>query len=493
MATTATATRRHVEIHPFDPPVRLPAAAARGRLAAWLATTPGRIAAGFAATLLMALVAFSVSWWGIGSIRHAVQTIGYDTKPSIVAAQKIRATLSDLDATVANDLLTGGNSAAGTSADARADQASLSGLMADAANNVTFKETEWPPIRTIDQSLPLYYEMVGDIRAARTPWLSVHRALGASTFLRSALAPQADALDLANRQPLDAAFERFQKSSLPTALIVVAAGGGLVAVLVGCQVWLARRTRRTFNVPLLLATAVCSLSMLWFTWATFQERAHVYAAKQDAFNSIDALFKAKGLAYAVNADESLWLLDRDPDTRAAYEASFKAGTKAILDIDPDSPLVKDVAATLGKALELEQSGKASEAAKITLRLSGLLGDEIDNITFGVDERKPASEAVLMFLDYVKIDRAIRDLDNKGDHQAAVDLCIGSKEGQSNWAFARFDAAVDAAIKVNEDEFSARVEDAMGILRLMPWVLSLSLAVTVLLASAGLWQRYGEYR
>ena len=69
-------------------------------------------------------------------------------------------------------------------------------------------------------------------------------------------------------------------------------------------------------------------------------------------------------------------------------------------------------------------------------LTGYLAAELNNITFP-NRLVAAKETLQKFLDYLKIDQQIRDLK---DEQEAVELCFGTKPGQSNWAFKRFDAA-----------------------------------------------------
>ena len=79
-------------------------------------------------------------------------------------------------------------------------------------------------------------------------------------------------------------------------------------------------------------------------------------------------------------------------------------------------------------------------------MKGYLADELNNITFA-GELAAAEETLLKFLDYLKIDQQIRDLK---DERQAVDLCLGTQPGQSDWAFDQFDQALGKTIKINRD-------------------------------------------
>src|SRR5580700_9244161 len=71
-------------------------------------STPHVMQAGLAALGLALLLFWIVGAVVITDARQGVQTIGHDTAPSVVAAQAIRAHLSNLDAEAANAVLTRG-------------------------------------------------------------------------------------------------------------------------------------------------------------------------------------------------------------------------------------------------------------------------------------------------------------------------------------------------------------------------------------------------
>ena len=122
-------------------------------------------------------------------------------------------------------------------------------------------------------------------------------------------------------------------------------------------------------------------------------------------------------------------------------------------------------------------------------LKGYLAGELDNITFP-GELPAAEETLLTFVDYLKIDRQIRDL--KDDKQA-VELCLGTQPGQSDWAFDQFDKVLGKTIKINRSYFDSSLADARGWLAGLDGLLPLGLALAVsLLTFLGLRPRLNEY-
>jgi len=93
----APAAPAGAEAVPAAPP------AAEERLERW--ATPTILWGSLGAICLGALLLFLAARSAVDGARQAVQTIGRDAAPSIIAAQAIRAGLADMDANAANALL----------------------------------------------------------------------------------------------------------------------------------------------------------------------------------------------------------------------------------------------------------------------------------------------------------------------------------------------------------------------------------------------------
>jgi hypothetical protein len=287
--------------------------------------------------------------------------------------------------------------------------------------------------------------------------------------------PAADALDKANREAMDRGYSGVRAASLGAALAVLVAGAALLAALVMTQVFLYRRMRRLLNPALVAASLLVVVFLAWTLGAFLTQRAALKTAKEDAFESIHLLSRARAEAYDANGDESRWLLDRA--SAAEYEKDFALKAAALL--------------TLPAGMSRQQLLQAVKQKQVPAGFKGYLADELRNITFA-GEREAAVATVEAFVRYLDIDDEIRRLAKAGKHEAALALCLGEKPGESNWAFARFDEALGKTIAINQEVFAATVKNSQA--GLAPFDLGAPLAAlsVAVLALAGLWPRLREY-
>jgi len=86
--------------------------------------------------------------------------------------------------------------------------------------------------------------------------------------------------------------------------------------------------RRVLN-PLLLAATLAALgSLVYSVSAMQQEQRQLKVAKEDAFDSIHALWRARAVSYWANSDESRYLLDHAQAVRHARDFFTKSGLLA---------------------------------------------------------------------------------------------------------------------------------------------------------------------
>jgi len=454
-----------------------------------LATTPGQIGAGFLAIALAALLAAVVNLWSASQTASAIHTIGRDAEPSVVLALRIGAALSDLDATAVEDALAAGMSAAGTSARWREGKASLDGLLVQASRNITYPD-ETVALRGLLRWTGEYQASLAEARGAADParpFTATQRLQWSHRLVREFALPEAEALALANRKPLTDAYGQFQTSTLVSEAATIVGVLLLGAILVGTQMFLTRRTRRLVNAPLAAATVLCAGLLTGLVATAALERAAVRAAKVDSYESLDALFAAKGIAAVMNADLSLWLLD--PATRPAASQSLDTRARALLDLDwRDSNESVRLVNALQVGQERERQGQAAAALAAVPARGGLLGKALSNITFGPAERDPASDAVRGLLGFLRVADQVRD--RGAPDQATQALQLREREGAA--ALAGLDGALDRTIAVNQAEFDRRIAQATSLAAWVPPAACAVLAVIVLLSAVGLWQRYREY-
>jgi hypothetical protein len=437
------------------------------------APTPARLRWLIGAVAALSLVFFLVGEDMLVGARAAVKTVGMDAAPSIIAAQEINYALADLDANAGNYLL---GSRAHQDAAMRSFEQRRTELTASilaAAQNITYGDAEKVPIGQLMDGLGRYLEIVaqsryqkdqGDAQGALVTYV------GATDLMHARLIPAADALDEANRRFLDRGYD--DQVAASEGAEHVAGGAGLLvlgALLLG-QLYLYRRTRRILNVPMVGATLVCAMFTLYLVSQIGDARDDLKVAKKDAFDSIHALEKARAIAGDANGDETRWLLGGA--SMAKFDQAYRDKVQKIA------------------------SHAQPEERWLTAKLppgdyKGLFADEMRNITFA-GEREAAIAMIHAFAKYDAIDGKIRGLERSGKHDAAVELCIGTRADQSNAAFDAFGAALKKVVDINRVVFDDRVKRGMGDLGFAEWALPAVSALIALLAFLGIRSRLKEY-
>ena len=453
------------------------------------ATTPGRIAGGFVLVVVAALLAVAVNLLAAADAAKAIRIVGRDAEPSVVLALQIGAVLADLDATATDDALAAGISAAGTSQRWRTGKAELDRLVVEASRNITYPD-ETAALQGLLRWTGEYQAALAEARNAADPgrpFTAIQRLQWSHRLLRGFALPQVDALAAANRKPLLDGYNTYRASSWRDGGAAALTIALLVVILVVLQAFLTRRTRRLVNAPLAAATVLGLCIIGGLLSVTLTERESLRAARFDCYDSLDPLFSAKVIVAEMNADLSLWLLD--PAGRPGASQSFDTEARALLDLDwRDAAAVSRYVDELEAAQGLERRGEAAQALAAVPAKAGLLGKEVANVTFGTAERDPATGAVRNLLAFLQVADRVRKLTSPGQMMEAVQL----REGPGALALGKLTDALDAVIGVNQAQFDLDIRKARHLVGLTPALACGALLATVLLAAAGLWQRYREY-
>lgn len=439
--------------------------------------TPRRLHAHLVSTWCLALLFCGAVAVGTLQRRHAVQTIGKDAAPSIIAAQQIKASLADMDANVVNELLVrpGENASSIKGYHDRREEVIRNLILA--AENITYGDAERTPIRTFALNFGEYEEKVSRARTLHergdAAAITVYRE--ADALLQQALYPELDALSKANNDALTTTYNGVEFASTASLALLVLTGAALLTALLATQVYLNRKMRRLFNVPLLAAT-VLTLWLLVHTFSAFQEESkELVVVRQDAFTSIEALLQAHAIAYDANTDESRWLLDRAQ--AATYQDAFFRKSEQLVTFPTEEMYDRIASATA--------QGKLPSGAK------GLIADELNNITFS-GEQEAATEMLKNYGVYFALDKEIRRLENDGKHTAAIQLDISMEPGQSNWAFSRFDDSLSKTVDINQKAFDNAVTAAFAAVHLLDVLAVVAAVLLIGAVFAGLLPRIREY-
>jgi CHASE3 domain sensor protein len=473
-------------------PLTLPKETGAGRwrvAGARAATTPGLLKAALAATWLLALVFLLAVRSGVEAHRQGMQTIGKDSASSIVAAQHIKASLADMHASAAGYLLTKPGQDRQAARDYEKRRLEVTDGLLAAAGNITYGDAERVPLRQIVNALGQYEETVARARALHDAGadgaLLEHRA--ADRVMHETLLPAADALDRANRQALNDSYAAQRRTAGWSLAWLILSGLGLLAVLAATQAFLYRRMRRLLNPALLGATAVAAVFLVHAVNALRAEGEALRATKQDCFDSIDVLEQARADAYDLQGYQRRRLLD--PQTAEVSRKGFadKAGRLVSL----SQGLSSDRLLAAVDKLRPDELRPQLVRDKLPHGFEGHLATELYNITFD-GEQEVAVDELKAFFRCTEIDHEVQKLEQEGQRDEAVALCLGTKAGQSAWAFARLEEALGKTLAINQREFDRAVERGFQAVAGFGVSAPLAAAAVALLAYLGLLPRMKEY-
>ncbi len=221
-------------------------------------------------------------------------------------------------------------------------------------------------------------------------------------------------------------------------VFVVVALLGLAAAVIG-QVWLARRFRRTINVGMLASSVVLLLALVGGAIAVLQLSSAVRTIQDGSFASVNAAADARIDANNAKSNESLTLIARG--SGAAFQTAWQSSSDAVL-------------------VNLD-------------RLGGPLTEQWQS--------------------YVAVHNKIRELDDGGQWDAAVELATGSGPESANTVFNAFDASLASNLEqVNRAASSALSAQQPGLIvgAILLFVAGLGAA---LLGRRGVAVRLKEYR
>ncbi|WP_246236517.1 hypothetical protein [Actinomadura chibensis] len=490
-----------------EPPSRPPAERAprrAGRLTTfvrgrWLRTIPGRIGTHVTLCLAAIVALLAVLTVAIGNARDSVQTIGHDAGPQVVATGTLYFALSDMDAQVANILLIGRDHNLGigyaeslrvyerrrAEADAAAVQAAqLAGR--DPALRRTVQE--------VLDGLGRYERLVGAAMKqndqsghppGEAPPDVVDAYRDATDLMKLQLLPKAYNITLDSGAHVRQAYETKRSAVLSGRTWVAVTGLIVLLLLVATQLYLARTFRRVLNPALVLATlGALALTAVGAGLLTAQA-GHIRKAKEDGFDSILQLSRARAISHSAFADESRYLLD--PGRADTYEQTYL--DKSLSVIYPD---LGDRPVNLENYYSgLDQRLGSYKAGQESVPFLGFFGDEARAVGHG-READALQKTLDAYRNVQRNDAQMRRLASAGNRTGAVDWRMGRTSGAIR-DFAAYDAALSSLTAVHQDAFDTAIEDADGGLRGWTAVPAASGAALALLIFLGVRRRLAEFR
>jgi hypothetical protein len=431
------------------------------------------------ASLLLLILSIA----GVTSQRQAIKTVGKDAAPSILAAQQLRDSFADIDASLANELLLDPvkdrQQLTQVFADFEKNRKKIADRLVAAAKNITYPEEE-KILQTLQLKGSEYFLKLQETRDARKR----NDNVGALTVYRNAaeiidrdILPQAEQLDRVNSQALETTYDNQSTYNGAISLFVALIGLVTIGILVLIQVFIYQRMRRILNLPLLGATAIAMLFLGYTLNAIVSASVNLKVAKEDAFDSIHSLRQARALSYMANADESRYLLDLE--NRDKHERAFNAKIAKLVTLPPSgkslTDLIKNIPTTPGDQ-KFQLDG-----------FSGFYAKQLQNITFE-GELAVTVETLRKLDEYLKIDTEIRQLARSGKLAEAIALCTG----RSNDVFEEYKAANEKVRLINEQAFAARIGAGNDNLNNFEIIALTAIGSIAILTLFGLRPRLAEY-
>jgi hypothetical protein len=437
---------------------------------------------GVAAVLLL----FATVGISIGHARDGLNAIGHTAGPQVVTTADLYFALSDMDAQVANLLLTGRDAAVGPGRQSMLDRYDQRRSQADravlqAAELASGDATEQTTVRTLLDGLGRYERLASralvlDERSAHAagppsqPVLEVYRQ--ATDLMRLDLLPKAYNLTLDSGTIVRHAYLA-ELSAVEAGRVWVGVAGALVlVVLIVLQIFLSRGFRRTFNVPLLVATIVAGGLTIASVVVLQHEGNVLTSAKEDGFNSVLALSRARAIGNSLHGDESRYLLD--PERADTYEQVY---------LDKSQSVFYLPAGNLDKYYAAVDSGVAAFPGKADFL--GFYGSEAFHVTLP-GQRDAIAQALKLYRSFQQNDQQIRRSATAGNEQDAVRQVMGPAFGAYDDALVRLTALHRKAF----DSAVAEGDGALGGWNIVPPVAAFAAALLILI---GVRPRLAEYR
>jgi hypothetical protein len=439
-------------------------------------STPFLLRVGMALSLLP--VAFFVTAIQLGVARNdsTVRTVGSDATQGITIAQAIKLNLAELDEIVVRDLLEPvelGPSGFPTDYSAKRDELHEN-LVAAALGSSSGAAYEQPLVN-IDYVLAHYHTLVKDAFAAADRADPDEAALlyrRAHEVMEGTLLPEADFVDKANTYVLNDTYTRQEARSSSTVQLILVSWLVLLLFLVLVQVLVTRRFRRLVNVGLAAATAVAAVTGLFVLQRLDSSSTHLSTAREQAFDSVHVLARARSTIVAARQSQAQLLLD--PEAPAA-QTGFQEQIDQLFRVQSNS----DVAS-------LARSGDVPDGAGGYLATVARVETEVNEDAGGGEREDTARRALIAFGEFLSADATMRQLVTAGDTEAATGLF---RDGE---AFTELTSAIDEAQTRDQatfDQHAGAAEDASAD---VDGVATLAAGGVLGLALLGLYQRLREF-
>jgi hypothetical protein len=407
---------------------------------ATFAGTPGRLRI-YGALAIVASLVFGVLSLVAASARAGAIADARSDAAQLVRIQNIRINLVTADASLTNAFLIGG-------LEPPAERAAYETGIDNATNALTAaaaaKAADADTLDKVNTVVAAYTGLVESARANNRQGYPIGAAYlrQATSLLRNDALPVLEDLAKTEQKRVDNAYSSSALAVIWLVIGIVVA----VAALLAAQLFLFRRTRRVFNLPLVAATAIVVVVGVALAATMIWSQSKAKSTRTGAYFATLEMGTARVDAFDAKSAESLTLINRG--SGQAYEQRYQQ-------------VAGDAAAILDDAAQR-----------------------------GGSNARAAQEA---FTKYNALHQQIRALDDSGSWDQAVAIATGTDSGQANALFGQFDTASGKALDASAKTLRDDLGSARSPLLWLGWVALAGGALAALAAWRGIGERLREYR
>ncbi|MDQ6615912.1 MAG: hypothetical protein M3083_14545 [Actinomycetota bacterium] len=426
------------------------------RLGKRLTTTPGRLRLASVA-IVSGLLAVAVVGSGAVQARHrATNAVGQQAEPLLVGAQTIYFSLADADATATNTFLQSGLEPPARRQVYLDDLTAATDQLAKLAGKAGTSRDATDALSVITKNLPTYSGFVEAARANNRQGFPVGAAYlrEGSALMQTKILPAAGQLYQVEAGRLNRAYDSGQSSLDIAGVLLVALV--VLGLLVAIQLFVAQRTNRLLNAPLLVASGLTLVLLAWTVFAFSASGSRLSEARRRGSGPVQLLSSARILVSRAEVDENLALVARGSGSQ--YLADFDAVTSTLGPADGSSGLLHEAGLSV-----LPGAGSA------------LVG--------------PGHS----YAHYLSAHSAVVKAENTGHFDQAVQLATGAGPNDELPAEAALGANLGDGIRQAQAAFDARAAAAARDLSGLSLGVIALVVVTAVSATVGLQQRINEYR
>lgn len=406
----------------------------------------GTYPAGLRTATLALMAGGIVALLGLGMATRQMSaitaTVGHNAVPSIVAAQRIEASVARLNTSAIESVLASDHNGQESWGQVETERLTTNDVLLTAAQNITYGkfayqgisyQPERESVFQIEKGLQDYLIAANVVHAQGTS--SPEALWAASEAMRDRVLRSARQLGGNNYAHLDEDYSGHWFAAMFGFL-------GISAIALLAMLEPMRRIRaetgsysgRAAAGQAIILTLAASTGFILMS-----DVARLGHAKSDAFDSINVLSRADALESDVGSQVALWLLL--PARRQEIDERLKGDAR-------------------------EMSAPATPDDK-----GGMLTQELANITFAGE--KEAAQATLMdWSALVSVVRNLRSLAQDGQTKQAADVLLSNRPGGYSLASSTFEGHLLQTMQINMEQFLAFIAGIDATLPLLEWAVPL---------------------